>query len=52
MRDIVWFGPLENKTYQLYGEMGLISYLVTKITNIQGMMPLKPENAKRLKRIQ
>ena len=19
MREIVWFGPLENKTYQLYG---------------------------------
>ena len=32
--------------------MGLIGYVVTKITNIQGMMPLKPENAQRLKRTQ
>ena len=29
------------RTYQLYGLMGLISYVRTKITSIRGMVPLE-----------
>ena len=39
-RNIVWFGPLENKTYlKIY--MGLIDHVPTKTTNIQSMIPRK-----------
>ena len=41
MRNIVKLILLRTKLINFYGLMGLISYVLTKITNIQGMMPLE-----------